>query len=255
MSAFQVHLDAYHGPLDLLLYLVKKDEVAIAELPLAELTGQYLEHVAVLERLDPDAVGDFLDVASLLLEIKSHSVLPSAEQAADGDPLDEPIESPSDLVERLLQFKEYRDMADQLEALRLDWSRRHRRLASTPASKPTERPVEGVELWDLVSAFGRVMRDRLEPEPEAIIEDETPVHVYMERIDTQIRSADGPVAFDDLFPEDAVHKSTLVAMFLALLELVRYRHALAFQPERYGPITVEPGPVPLAGVAATIAAG
>lgn len=248
MATFQVQLDAYHGPLDLLLYLVKKEELPIEELPLAEVANQYLEHVAVLERLDPDAVGEFLEVASLLLEIKSHHVLPDAEQAADGEPLDESIDSPSDLVERLLQFKEYRDAATRLETLRLDWSRRFTRSANSSSAdrRGSERPIEGVELWDLVSAFARVMRERLEPdEPESIVYDETPVHVYMAQIDERLRGSDGPAPFEELFPTDRVHKSTLVAMFLALLELVRYQHALAAQEERYGPITLHPGPVPL----------
>lgn len=250
-EAFEVRLDAYHGPLDLLLYLVKKEELPIAELPLAVVAQQYLDYVAVIERLDPNAVGDFLDVASLLLEIKSRSVLPSAEEAADGDPLDdESIESPGDLVQRLLEFKEYRDAAAKLETLRLDWSKRYTRAAGAPARAeidPVDQPIEGVELWDLVSAFARVMRDRLAPAPppETIYNDETPIHVHMVRVDQKLREAGGPVLFEDLFPEGPVHKSTLVGVFLAVLELVRYRHALTQQPERYGPITLQAGPEPL----------
>ncbi len=250
MLAFEVHLDAYHGPLDLLLYLVKKEELPISELPLAVVTQQYLDYVAVIERLDPNAVGDFLDVASLLLEIKSRSVLPSAEEAAEGQPLDdETIESTGDLVQRLLEFKEYRDAAAKLETLRLDWSKRYTRTVAPSRADvdPADQPIEGVELWDLVSAFARVMRDRLAPAklPETIYYDETPIHKHMLRIDALLRATAGPVPFEDLFPEGPVHKSTLVGVFLAMLELIRYRHALAHQPERYGPITLEAGPAPL----------
>lgn len=256
MPAFKVQLDAYHGPLDLLLYLVKKEELPIAELPLAQVARQYLEFVAVLERLDPDAVGEFLDTASLLLEIKSRSVLPTAEDIADGDVIDDAaIESPSDLVERLLEFKEYRDAAARLETLRIDWSKRHaRRSAGTERTEvdPAERPIEGIELWDLVSAFARVMRDRLEPadEPQTLYYDETPVHVHMERIDAQLRRSQGEVPFEDLFADDLVHRSTFVGVFLAILELIRYRHAVATQVERYGPISVAAGPVPYAAAPA-----
>lgn len=249
MQAFQVELDAYHGPLDLLLYLVRKHEVAIETLPLADLTRQYLDYVAVIERLDPDAAGDFLDIATVLLELKSRCVLPIAED----HPADEegPLESPGDLVRRLLQFKEYRDAAARLETLRLDWSKRHTRVALPPERGPAgpfDRGVEGVELWDLVSAFARVMRDRLAPEdePATIYDDETPVHEHMRLIDAHLRRARGPVPFEDLFPEGLVHKSVLVGVFLAVLELVRHRHALASQAERYGPITVEAGPEPFA---------
>ncbi len=254
MQAFQVQLEAYNGPLDLLLYLVKKAELPIAELPLADVAQQYLDYVAVLERLDPDAVGDFLDVATLLLEIKSREVLPTAEEAVDGEPIDDAaIESPSDLVERLLEFKEYRDAAAKLETLRLDWSQRYARQAALPrrqATDPAERAIEGLELWDLVSAFSRVLRERLEPEPTATLYyDETPVHHHMQRIDRQLREATEPTPFEDLFPADRVHRSTLVGVFLAVLELVRYRHALAQQPVRYGPITLESGPEPFAAAA------
>lgn len=249
MPAFRVQLDAYNGPLDLLLYLVRKEELPIEQLPLADVARQYLDYVAVIERLDPDAVGDFLEVATTLLELKSRCVLPDAEQAADGKPLDdEAVEAPGDLVARLLQYKEYRDAAERLETLRVDWSRR--RVGQGASSRRTlgdhDRPVEGVELWDLVSAFARVMRDQLAPpeEPATIYYDETPIHVYMLRIDQQLRTAGGPTPFEALFPDDAVHKSTLVAVFLAVLELVRYGHARATQTERFGAIVLGPGAVP-----------
>lgn len=256
MTAFQVQLDAFHGPLDLLLYLVKREELPIAELPLASVTQQYLDYVEVLETLDADAVGEFLDVASLLLEAKSRSVLPSAEEADPMDPLDEaPIESPSDLVERLLEFKEYRDAAARLETLRLDWSKRYARAAAMPTRTRAESggpPIAGVELWDLVSAFARVMRSKIEPEPEpTVYYDETPVHVYMERIYAQLTTVEGPTPFEALFPSDRVHKSTLVSVFLAVLELIRYQHAVATQAERYGQIKLSAGSVPL-GQPATV---
>lgn len=251
MEAFQVQLETYAGPLDLLLYLVRRDEVPIAELPLAELTQQYLDYVAVIERVDPDAAGEFLDVASLLLQIKSRQVLPDAESAAEGSVSEEagPIESPSDLVERLLEYKEYRDAAQQLETLRLDWSKRYTRAAPAPKGQSVadqDRPIEKVEVWDLVSAFARVMRERLEAPVEAttIFNDETPQHVHMERIEVQLRGANDRVPFEDLFPAGPVHRSTLTGVFLAMLELIRYRHALAWQEERYGPILLAAGPVP-----------
>lgn len=249
MQAFQVQLDTFCGPLDLLLYLVRKDELPVAELPLADVTQQYLDYVSVIERIDPDAAGEFLDIASLLLQIKSRQVLPDAEAAVDeADEEVGPIESPSDLVERLLEYKEYRDAAQQLETLRLDWSKRYTRAAPAPRRPDTpagERPIERVELWDLVSAFARVMRERLDKSPQVttLKNDETPIHVHMQRVDAQLRGAQGEVPFEDLFPEDAVHKSTLIGVFMAVLELIRYRHAVASQPERYGPIRLAAGPV------------
>ena len=106
---FRVDLSIFRGPLDLLLYLVRKHEVDICDIPIAEVTDQYLEYLAVLEKLDVNAVGDFLALASTLIEIKSQQVLPR------NDEVDETIEDPRhELVQRLLEYKQFRDAATTL---------------------------------------------------------------------------------------------------------------------------------------------
>ena len=241
--SFRVQLDNYSGPLDLLLYLVRKHEVAITDIPVAQVAKQFLEHVEVLKQFDVDAVGDFLELASTLIEIKSRMVLPRVddeEEIEREDPRQE-------LVQRLLEFKKYRDAASVLEERAHNWLERSSRVASDlpgRRSDPAEQTIAGVELWDLVSAFGRVLREKLaKPTVTSITYDDTPIFVYMRTIDQRVRN-EGRVAFFDLFPE-AVHKSTLVGMFLALLELVRHRHAIAHQGERYGDIVIEAGSEPL----------
>ncbi|TWT73752.1 Segregation and condensation protein A [Posidoniimonas polymericola] len=243
-SDLRIHLDTYHGPLDLLLYLVRKEELEVAELPLASITQQFLDFVALLEQLDLDEIGDYIELAAHLIELKSRIVLPQHEE------VEQEIEDPhEDLVQRLLEFKQYRDAAALLEACDAEQRLRFSRLArDTPERRtdPAEQPLEAVELWDLVSAFGRVMRDNLAPpETTSIRYDETPVHVYMGRIYKRLE-AEREVYFTSLFPT-AVHKSTLVATFLAVLELVRHRHALADQPTRYGDMLIKPGAEPYRG--------
>lgn len=240
--SFRVTLDVFHGPLDLLLHLVRKQELEIAHLPVAAVTQQYLDHVAVLEELDVDSIGDFLDVASALVELKSRLVLPRVEEEEPEETLDDPGE---DLVVRLLEFKKYRDAAARLEQRGADWRRRFARRATDDArGSAGEGALAQVELWDLVCAFGRVMQEKLEPPAMATIPyDETPVHVFMQRVDQRLR-AEGEVMFADLFPE-SVHKSTLIATFLAVLELVRHGHALADQPEQYGDLRLRPTDKPL----------
>ncbi len=245
---FRVQLDKFSGPLDLLLFLVRKHEVDVVEIPVAVITDQYLQYVDILEQIDVDSVADFLDLASLLIEIKSKQLLPRPEE------IDEPeVEDPrEELVVRLLEFKKYRDAAMSLERLGREWQERYTRREPSGARGEQHRPIEGVELWDLVSAFGRVIRHKLAaPEVSTIRYDDTPIHVFMERLAQQI-AEQGRVAFFELFP-DAVHKSTLVGMFLAVLELVRHRHALAEQTERFGeiwlvvgsePYVAEPSPFP-----------
>jgi segregation and condensation protein A len=239
---FRVQLDAFSGPLDLLLYLVRKHELDIIDIPVARVADQYLEFVDVLEQIDVDTVADFLDLASALIEIKSRMVLPRPEE------IDEPeIEDPrEELVVRLLEFKKYRDAAQLLESRNRDWQERYTRRvpcgSGVPASQP--RPVEGVELWDLVSAFSRVIRHKLvAPQVDTIRYDDTPIQIFMQRIAARIRDS-GRVEFGDLFAEAAL-KSTLIGMFLAVLELMRHGHAAAEQCERFGPIWLTPGSVPL----------
>ncbi len=239
---FRVDLNIFRGPLDLLLYLVRKAELDVADLKISAVTEQYLEYISVLEQIDVDAVGDFLEVASLLIEMKSRTVLPGEEEVADE------IEDPrQELVRRLLEYKQYRDAASMLEERSREWHERFPRLANDlPGRKMLldDQPIQEVELWDLVSAFGRVLKAKHAVRgPESIRYDETPIHVYMQRIDERLRREDR-VAFTHFF-EEVVHKSKLVGMFLAVLELVRHQHARAAQPELFGEMWIEKGEVPL----------
>ncbi|MGW8257662.1 MAG: segregation and condensation protein A [Thermoguttaceae bacterium] len=217
---FNVDLQIFRGPLDLLLYLVRKHEVDIVDIPIAEITDQYLQYIAVLEQLDVNAVGDFLALASTLIEIKSQQVLPR------NDELDEPIDDPRrELVQRLLEYKKYRDAASMLEERGRAWQEHFPRLSRDLAVRnrdPADDPIQEVELWDLVSAFGRIMRETEASKPSNIVYDDTPIHVYMARIHAKMLET-GRVAFRDLF-ETGMHKSTLIGIFLAVLELVRHRH-------------------------------
>jgi segregation and condensation protein A len=153
---FRIELDVYHGPLDLLLYLVRKHEVDVADIAIAKVTEQYLDYLAVLEKIDVDAVGDFLDMASLLIEIKSRAVVPGEEEVQDE--LEDPRQ---ELVRRLLEYKQYRDAASMLEERSRQWRERFPRFANDLPSRPlqaADAPLQEVELWDLVSVFGRVLK-------------------------------------------------------------------------------------------------
>jgi segregation and condensation protein A len=247
---FRVDIDVFRGPLDLLLYLVRKNELDVADLSVAKITEQFLEYIAVLEQIDVDAVGDFLEIASLLIEIKSNHVLPGEEAVV------EELEDPrQELVRRLLEYKQYRDAASMLEERSREWRERFPRMATDLPGRnlsPEQQPIQEVELWDLVSAFGRVLKAKHGvARPESIRYDETPIHVYMQRIDERLRR-EGRTAFT-LFFEDTVHKSKLVAMFLAVLELVRHQHARAAQPALFGEIWLEAGEKPLPAELAVIA--
>jgi segregation and condensation protein A len=231
---FLVELDVFSGPLDLLLYLVRRHEVEITEIPVAPITEQFLEYLTVLEQLDVDAVGDFLEVASTLIEIKSRLLLPHSEE------VDEPLDDPRrELVERLLEYKKFKDAATILEERSRHWQQRFPRLADdVPVRKrdAADDPIREVELWDLVSAFGRILRQRDAARPSSIVYDETPIHVYTAQIEVRLRER-GVVAFSDLFQPDQ-HKSVVVGLFFAVLELVRHHGVRVEQQELHGEIWI-----------------
>jgi segregation and condensation protein A len=242
---FRVQLDTYAGPLDLLLYLVRKHELDVLSIPIARIAEQYLEILSVLEQIDVDAVGDFLDLATRLMELKAQLMLPRQDDAEEA-PLDE---SRQDLVTQLLEYKRYRDAATQLEDRRQEWQLRFaRRVNDLDAGPldPAEQPIHEVELWDLVSAFSRVMREKAAPKPARIRHDETPIEVHMQRIEERL-AAEPRVAFFDLFPADSV-KSRLVGVFLALLELIRHGRARVEQADLFGEIWVLAPAVPAIAV-------
>lgn len=232
---FRVQLDTFSGPLDLLWYLVRKHELDILDIPIARVTDQYLEMIAVLEAIDVNAVGDFLELATRLMEIKSRMMLPRQEEE------EEVVEDPRhDMVERLLEYKKYKDAASMLEQRGHEWQRRFaRRVNDLPTNQrvdPAEQPIQEVELWDLVSAFSRVIRDNAAVQPSNIRYDDTPIEVYMERI-LQRLAHEPRLAFTSLF-ESEMHRSQLVGMFLAVLELIRHFQVQVEQPELFGEIWI-----------------
>jgi segregation and condensation protein A len=235
---FRVDLDIFRGPLDLLLYLVRKHEVEVVDIPIAAVTEQFLAHLSVLEQLDVNAVGDFLEMASTLIEIKSRLVLPRSEEESE-IVLDDPRH---ELVERLLEYKKFKDAASILDERSREWQERFPRLANdlpTRQRNLADEPIHELELWDLVSAFGRVIRDTQTAAAASIVYDETPIHVYMSRIHGRLLG-DQRLPFSELF-QSGMHKSTLVGMFLAILELVRHHGVRAEQDELHGEIWILPG--------------
>jgi segregation and condensation protein A len=235
---FHVELADFRGPLDLLLFLVRKHELEIIDLAIAPITEQFLQYLEVLKELDVDGVGDFVDMASTLMEIKSRSLLPRSEQE-----IDEPLEDPrADLVRKLLEYKRYKDAAAVLEERGRQWQQRFGRLAADEPIEPrdlAEQPIREVELWDLVSAFGRILREQAAAGPSNIVYDETPIAVYMERIHAELLRR-GRLAMSELF-RPYTNRSTLVGLFVATLELVRHRAAHVEQNDLFEEIWILPG--------------
>jgi segregation and condensation protein A len=228
---YQVELESFRGPLDLLLYLVKHNEVDVCDLPIARITDQFLGYLNVIQNIDVNWAGDFLVLAATLTEIKSKMVLPRAEEEAE-----EASDPRLELVRQLVEYKRFRDAAAVLET---QAQKQQERLPRQPMEGPAvlgpdQQPLRRVELWDLVSAFGRLMRETQALEPQQIVLDDTPQHVHMEQILAQLAS--GPrISLVDLFTPP-YSRGRLLGLFLALLELIKSNQVNVEQVEPFGEI-------------------
>ncbi|MCH5377096.1 MAG: segregation/condensation protein A [Planctomycetes bacterium] len=234
---FRVDLAMFRGPLDLLLYLVRKQELEVTDIPVATITEQFLGYLEILKDLDVNLAADFIEMASTLIEIKSRMVLPRGGE--ETEELEDPRE---ELVERLLMYKKYRDAASILDEQSRQWQQRLPRLADDLPPRriePAMQPIQEIELWDLVSAFGRIVRDSQVLQPANIVYDDTPIHVHMDRIHQNLLH-DGRASFSAMF-KPGMHKSSMIGVFLAILELVRHHSVRAEQEDLHGEIWILPG--------------
>lgn len=230
---YQVDLTTFRGPLDLLLYLVKHNEVDIGNIPIAAITEQFLAHLNVLRLIDVEGVGEFLVMAATLMEIKSRLLLhqPEEEGKEENDPRLE-------LVKQLIEYKKYKEASALLE----ESAQRHlarlprQAIEAAPARDMAQQPLRKVELWDLVSAFGRLMRETVALAPQQIVIDETPLHVHMERILDHLRHVKR-LSFREIFLPPWT-RGRLVGLFLATLELIKAKHVFAEQLDLFGDIWV-----------------
>jgi segregation and condensation protein A len=253
---YRVELDAFSGPLDLLLYLVRHQEVDVLNLPIADITARFLEFLEVLQVLDLDLVGDFVVMASSLIEIKSRMALPGPDEPPG---LVEPDEDPrADLVRQLLEYKRFKDAARLLEEQAVEWQQRCPRLSDDRprgGNDPSRDLIKEVELWDLVSALSRVLRKNTAAAPSTVIYDDTPIGVYAERIKARVL-AERRVSFSSFFA-GTNSRSRIIGIFLALLEILRHHRFRAEQPQDYHEIWILPPlePVPETEPEATTAGG
>lgn len=239
-TAYRVELEEFTGPLDLLLYLVRRQEVDAARLPIAKITSQFLEFLEVLQLLDFDMIGDFVVLASTLVEIKSRLVLPNLDEHQPEEPFDQD-DPRGELITRLLEYKRYKDAALALDERAAAWQQRYPRLSDDRPVVDRDHAadhIREVELWDLVSALSRVLQKKVSEQTSAVRYDETPQAVYLERIATRVREA-GRVAFSAFF-EGTNQRGRIIGIFLALLELLRHQGFRAEQPVAYGEIYVLP---------------
>jgi segregation and condensation protein A len=236
MSGYDIHLENFEGPLDLLLHLIKKNEMDISDIPIAEITGQYLGILDAMKTLNLDIAGEFLLMAATLLHIKSKMLLPRIVE----DEAEQEEEDPrAELVRRLLEYQKYKDVSETLEAGPLLGRDLFTRAAPEP--EVLEEPETGfvaVGLFDLLAA----LRDVLEEKPEELVHEvnleQLSVTDRINAILTELRGKES-IAFLELF-SDGIKRSEVIVTFLALLELVKMRMVRFMQNTHHGTIWLFP---------------
>ncbi|MCL4524553.1 MAG: segregation/condensation protein A [Acidobacteria bacterium] len=232
-SPYNIHIETYDGPFDLLLDLIRKQEIDIHNIPISKITGQYLEYLHKLEELDIDVSADFIYMAATLIYIKSKMLLPP-------DPLagpDENVDPRSDLVHRLLEHEKFKTAAQMLH--------QRREIEDHMWSKPDLSLYEGeavegelvVSLVDLVKAFQTVLDRRKEITKIELRHEQFTVAQMMEMLRKQLVASEGPVSLVSFFEACATRHAMIVA-FLAVLELVRLQAILLVQSALFADIQI-----------------
>ncbi|MCD4823725.1 MAG: segregation/condensation protein A, partial [Phycisphaerae bacterium] len=243
MAEYRVNLDIYDGPMDLLLYLIRREEVDIHDIPIARIAGQYVAHVEMLKKLDPNMAGDFLVLAATLMEIKTRMLLPVTE-IEEGSEEGLELDPRADLVRQLLQYKAFKDAAADLQTAATNQSLKFpRRPGSVDFGDGKDVDLEDVQIWDLFDAFRDVM-DAIgkTPTDHEVIHDDTPLELYQEDVIDRLQR-EGAMSFARVF-EGRTVRHEIVGLFLAVLELVRLQQIFAAQGKNFGEIEVQLNPNP-----------
>jgi segregation and condensation protein A len=235
----RIKLQVFEGPLDLLLFLIRKNEIDIYDIPIESVTKQYVAVLRSMQQLDLEVAGEFFVMAASLMEIKSRMLLPKGQYAVDPDAEDaDDIDPRWELVHQLLQYKKFKDAASRLsEMARMRQDLMDRLLSSRPADS-LDRPLKGVNRIELWTAFNMVLRRLAEKLVVGEIHDEAvTVADQMEWLLGRMRGEKSFV-FSSLF-EEGVSLRRLVATFLAVLELTRLRKMRLRQSEAFTDIVCE----------------
>lgn len=241
---YQVKIDAFEGPLDLLLHLINGLEIDIYDIPVAQITEQYLMYIKTMTELKLDVASEFLVMAATLLVIKSKMLLPKHEEVLEEDPDMLYEEDPRDeLVERLIEYRKYKEAAHDLKSMEVErglmYTKPPSDLSEFTKESQAEKAELNVSLYDMLAAFQKLMRRKKLQRPMAtkIARQEISIDKRMTEIMVELKQLKGRKNFNDLFPYPT--KDHIVVTFLAILELIKRKEIDAQQQENFGDIYVE----------------
>jgi segregation and condensation protein A len=237
MAEYKVQFEVFEGPLDLLLYLIKKEEVDIYEVNLTRLATQFIEYVEVMRMLDLDIAGEFLVMASTLMYIKSRELLPKDQQVQNVEE-DEGEDPRWELIRQLVAYKKFKDAAALLQVREIEQEQSFPRIPVMPEMPASPAPLRGeASLFDLINAVTDVLKRVAGREgPREIFEDKWTVSEKIEYL-VKLTAEKNPVKFSELFL-GANSRTEVICTFLALLELIRLKQLTCAQPEDFGEIDI-----------------
>jgi segregation and condensation protein A len=229
-----VKLEAYEGPLDLLLDLIRKQELDIYDIPIARITRQYLDYLHTMEELNIDLGGEFVFMAATLIYIKSRTLLPPDPNAPPEDLEDPRLE----LVHQLLEHEQFKNAAQMLQSKRMLEEAMWSEPGVGEFAEAEDEPGLTVSVFDLISAFREILERAKSQVPMTIRREEVTVAEMIEHVRDVLSTRHGPVRLDDL-AAGFISRQALIALLLALLEMVRLHAVLLRQKELFEPVTIQ----------------
>jgi len=233
---YKIRLDMFEGPLDLLLYLIKKDHLNIYDIPIAKVTAQYLEYINFMQLLDLNVVGEFLVMAATLMQIKSKMLLPAQESAA----IEEEEDPRAELVKRLLEYEKFKQIAENLrerEKGRQDvFKRTNTEIPEDLKNQKKEDVYFEASIFDLISAFSKTLKDVPREVFYEVIKDQFTVEQKVHDI-LHLLLMQAEVKLSELFTK-AKNKMEIVVIFLAILELMKMKEIIAHQDIQFEDIVI-----------------
>ncbi|WP_257347790.1 segregation/condensation protein A [Pseudalkalibacillus decolorationis] len=245
MSEYNVRLDAFEGPLDLLLHLINRYEIDIYDIPVKAITEQYMDYIHTMQELQLDIASEYLVMAATLLVIKSKTLLPKREEEDYDQQLEMEVEEdPRDeLVRRLIEYRKFKEASTYLKEREI---KRSLTLTKQPSNldhiekhQEPVNPVSNITVYDLIDAFQRISTKKRKPKPTQtkIDRQEIPIETRMTEIVSELRFNKGYQTFQTLFPYP--NKEHLVVTFLAILELMKTKQISCVQTTNFNDITIQ----------------
>jgi len=234
---YKVDLEDFSGPLDLLLYLIRQDEVEITNIPIARITDQYLQHLDLIQQINMNVAGEFILMAATLMEIKSRMILPRPEREGE----EEPEDPRSDLIRQLIEYKKFKDAARSLAARADEQARKFPRgaaavlgLPDRPANEELPLELGEISVWDLMAAFKVILSQTTLDSTRHVVLGEKPATAHCNDLLDELRTRGSATLRELLDP--AAGRLALLHAFVALLELIRRRRVRAEQGAEHGEI-------------------